>query len=220
MTVFYTPLASIPEDIDDLDGVASDWDVLEKGSNELPFSLVHDEDNGQVRVVIQNPDLTDCPCEATCQGFTATTCAGAQGGTIVLNVEFSEEEALELQVRLMDALGNASTFIAYSLLAVVPARPLVALIEDEGPRHVLVGIPVTSAAGVSLSEAAVQFQIERYLSHEANREIWKDWSPISELPGALKDWPVPPGQKRGYRVRFRPVDDHTSEWSLWGTIST
>lgn len=240
---FYTPRTSIPADIDQRLEMKSVFCCFNKGYTPPPFKLVHTEDDdGQPIVTVEfelNEFTQTCRCQIVCSTGAlvfeeeieeepiGSFCPADQEFKVTLpNELFSETNPTELIFNFEDARGNLTALTVFSLIKVAGQTPLTVVVNEGARKHVQVGTPVYSKGFISLRGIATQYQIERFVEHPSNREIWVDWTtipttrPFHRGGKDLVHWDrdVQGGVEYGYRVRFRSTFDHESAWGDWRIV--
>lgn len=229
---YYTQPASVPLDIETWEGYRSFWCCFQKGYTPPPFKIVQDEATGVIKVQFElTPFAQTCQCQIVCttqalvfdedspDDDVGSVCPGDQNYEVVLNDKtFSENEPTAVRFNFLDARGNSSSVTAYSLLTVVPQKPMGRVITDGDILRHEIGFPLYSKSFFDLREIVTQYQVERYVGSPNNRTVLYDWlnaglwgtrERVHQVRG------IQPGVEYGYRVRFRSTFDHASPWSSW-----
>lgn len=253
-TTFYTPagpspwfsnMQDVPQDFSGVDPPSNQFvgsgGLFDKGYTPPPVTIVNHNDGVGIRLVFDSSvfNSSGCVCNINCSGAVflgapvgsqgpIVVCPITDGYAIDIVMDTTGVDPVPISIEYTDAQGNVSTTEIGSIGAIEPQTLSYVTGQESGVDYIEMGIPFLTTAGTGIRDDVSMWQIERFVTNEANSQLIIDWTvaePVTRptqflyRTGDVARISLTSGTTYGFRVRYRSALGEISPWSGWITVT-
>lgn len=251
MTDFYTApgpspwfsyMGDVPMPHNGIDwGIVSFGLAFEKGYTPPPVTVENYADGSGLRLIFDSDTFstTGCICNIDCSGAvftglptdaegTATVCPVTDGYSVDVVTSGDGIDPVVIEITYTDALGNESSLEIDSIYDITHQPLSYWVSEESGVDFIELAPPFLTSSGTQIRDSVEAWQVQKYVTNEANAQTCVDWTTVSETSnpvnylnrtGGVARVSLTSGTTYGFRVRYRSYYGEVSPWSDWITAT-
>lgn len=214
---------------------------FDKGYTPPPVTVENYSDGSGMRLVFDSDTFSDvgCVCNINCSGavFTglptgsdgvAEVCPTTDGYSVDVVTSGDGVDPVVIEIDYTDSQGNESTLEINSIYDISPQLLSYWVSEESGVDFIELAPPFLTTSGTQLRDVVEAWQVQKYVSNEANAQTCVDWTTVKDTSNpvyylnrtsGVARVSLTSGTTYGFRVRYRSYFGELSPWSDWITAT-